>query len=209
MVYFIIFVLMKTKSEHTKEFILQKVAPIFNKKGYVATSLKDLTEATKLTKGAIYGNFESKEDLAIKAFKFNINRILSLISKELNKSNNAIEKLFLLSNFYREYYDFVVEYGGCPILNVATDTNNVNTKLFKVVNEVAKKTENNLAILIQNGIDKNEIQLGINSKVLAKNMYSMIEGSIFMSFIHKDKIYITEMMNHIDTMIREKMMIKK
>ena len=198
---------MKTKSDHTKEYILQKVAPIFNKKGYTATSLSDLMEATKLTKGALYGNFESKEDLAIKAFKFNINRVLSAISRELNKSQNAVEKLFSLTNFYRDYYDFVVEFGGCPILNVATDTNNVNSKLFQVVNEVAKKTENNLAVLIQKGIDNNEIKLGANSKVLAKNINSMIEGSIFMAFIHKDKVYISEMMNHIDHMIREELVI--
>lgn len=197
---------MKTKSDHTKEFILQKVAPIFNKKGYTATSLSDLIEATKLTKGALYGNFESKEDLAIKAFKYNINRVLSSISCELNKSRNAVEKLFSLTNFYRDYYDFVLEFGGCPILNVGTDTNNVNSKLFQLVNEVAKKTENNLANLIQKGIENNEIILGANSKVLAKNIYSMIEGSIFMSFIHNDKIYISEMMNHIDNMIREKLM---
>lgn len=196
---------MKTKSDHTKEFILQKVAPIFNKKGYSATSLTDLIEATKLTKGALYGNFESKEDLAIKAFKYNINRVLSAISKELNKSQNTIEKLFSLTNFYRNYYNYVLEFGGCPILNVATDTNNVNSKLFQIVNEVAKKTENNLAALIQRGIDNNEIKLGINSKVIAKNIYSMIEGSVFMSFIHNDKIYITEMMNHIDNMVQEKL----
>lgn len=205
MVYFIIFVEMKKKSDHTKEFILHKVAPIFNKKGYTATSLSDLIEATKLTKGALYGNFKSKEDMAIKSFKYNVNRVLSAISRELNKSKNSVDKLFSLTNFYREYYDFVIEYGGCPILNVATDTNNVNSKLFQIVNEVAKKTENNLTILIQKGIDNHEIKLGTNSNVVAKNIYSMIEGSIFMSFIHKDKIYISEMMNHIDFIISEKL----
>ena len=100
----------------------------------------------------------------------------------------------------------MIEFGGCPILNVATDTNNVNSKLFQIVNEVAIKTENNLAMLIQKGIDNHEIKLGVNSQILAKNIYSMIEGSVFMSFIHKDKVYISEMMTHIDIMIREKLM---
>lgn len=48
------------KSERTRQFIIEKVAPIFNRKGYAGTSLSDLTEATGLTKGAIYGNFKKQ-----------------------------------------------------------------------------------------------------------------------------------------------------
>jgi len=197
---------MKTKSEHTKEFILSKVAPIFNRKGYQATSLSDLTEATKLTKGAIYGNFESKEDLAIKAFLYNVKRVLSPLNVQLLNKDNAIDKLFVLTNFYREYYDFSREYGGCPILNVATDTNNLNPILFQVVKDVSLKLEVNLIELIQNGIDKNDIKKCVNAKIYARNIYSMIEGCIFMAFIRQDKVYISEMMNHIDIMINEKLM---
>ena len=87
---------MKSKADQTKDYILRQAAPIFNKKGYAATSLSDILEATKLTKGAIYGNFLSKEDLAIKSFRFNVNRVLASISIELNKSENAIEKLFFI-----------------------------------------------------------------------------------------------------------------
>jgi len=196
---------MKTKSEHTKEFILSKVAPIFNRKGYQATSLSDLTEATKLTKGAIYGNFESKEDLAIKAFLYNVKRVLAPLNVQLLNKNNAIDKLFVLTNFYREYYDFSIEYGGCPILNVATDTNNLNPILFQVVKDVSLKLEVNLIELIQNGIEKNEIKKSVNAKIYARNIYSMIEGCIFMAFIRQDKVYISEMMNHIDSIINEKL----
>ncbi len=51
---------MTTKSDRTKQFILEKVAPVFNKNGYFGTSMSDITEATGLTKGAIYGNFKNK-----------------------------------------------------------------------------------------------------------------------------------------------------
>ena len=63
MVYLFIFVfyksIMLTKSEKTTKYIIETVAPIFNKKGYEATSMKDITSATSLTKGAIYGNFKN------------------------------------------------------------------------------------------------------------------------------------------------------
>jgi AcrR family transcriptional regulator len=61
-----------SKSERTKNYIIEKAAPIFNTKGFAGTSLSDLTEATGLTKGSIYGNFENKEEIAIQVFKYSI-----------------------------------------------------------------------------------------------------------------------------------------
>lgn len=197
---------MPTKAEHTKSYILDCVAPIFNRKGFAGTSLADLTHATQLTKGAIYGNFESKEDLAIKAFKYNVKRVLHPLTLELEHKINAIDKLFTLTNYYREYYDKVNDYGGCPILNIAADTNNLNSKLFNAVKSVAKKLEQSLEQIITEGIERNEIKKGINPKLFTKNIYAMIEGSVFMAFIHKDKVYISEMMNHLDDVIKEKLM---
>jgi TetR/AcrR family transcriptional repressor of nem operon len=37
-------------------------------KGYSGTSMSDITAATGLTKGSIYGNFENKDEVAIAAF---------------------------------------------------------------------------------------------------------------------------------------------
>ena len=71
---------MLSKAEVTTKYILETVAPIFNQKGYAATSMDDITRATGLTKGAIYGNFKNKETLAIEAFKKNANGSVSLAS---------------------------------------------------------------------------------------------------------------------------------
>lgn len=43
------------RNEKTRKFIIGRTSPIFNKKGFVGTYLSDITEATKLTKGSIYG----------------------------------------------------------------------------------------------------------------------------------------------------------
>ena len=53
-----------SRSEKTRQLIIETAAPIFNKKGYAGTSLSDLTQATGLTKGSIYGNFKNKDEVA-------------------------------------------------------------------------------------------------------------------------------------------------
>ncbi|RZL99390.1 MAG: TetR/AcrR family transcriptional regulator, partial [Pedobacter sp.] len=64
-----------SKAERTRQLIIEQTAPIFNTKGYAGTSMNDLTAATGLTKGAIYGNFENKDEVAVAAFDYNFSKI--------------------------------------------------------------------------------------------------------------------------------------
>ncbi|MDX1328332.1 MAG: TetR/AcrR family transcriptional regulator, partial [Arenibacter sp.] len=86
---------MSTKAERTTAYIIETVAPIFNKLGYVATSMSDLTEATGLTKGALYGNFENKESLALASFEYNSKKLLSKLDEQLNTEGSALEKILV------------------------------------------------------------------------------------------------------------------
>ena len=87
------------KSDRTKAFIIEQVAPIFNKKGVHATSLSDLTKATNLTKGAIYGNFQSKDALAMACFEFNLRFLQKGLYKSIAVNGNAVDRLAALIDF--------------------------------------------------------------------------------------------------------------
>ncbi|GIU89776.1 MAG: hypothetical protein KatS3mg010_0875 [Acidimicrobiia bacterium] len=41
---------------------------MFNRRGYVGASMRDLVDATGLEKGGIYNHFGSKEQLALEAY---------------------------------------------------------------------------------------------------------------------------------------------
>ncbi len=47
----------------TRYELLRAASRLFLRNGFVATSLSDIAEEAGLTKGAVYSNFESKEDL--------------------------------------------------------------------------------------------------------------------------------------------------
>ena len=130
---------MTTKAERTTTFIIETVAPLFNKHGYVGTSMSDLTEATGLTKGALYGNFENKEALALSAFQYNSNLLLNKIDEVLSVEGSHLSKIFGLTKFYRNYDVFTLEMGGCPVLNVGVDAQNNNKLLAAAVRETINK----------------------------------------------------------------------
>lgn len=192
---------MSRKSIETTQFIIGKVAPIFNKNGYNGTSMSDITTATGLTKGAVYGNFKNKEELAFAAFKFNVTRVVDKIKSELAPIASPVEQLRALVGFYRKYRHHTIDIGGCPIINIGVDANHQNSNLLGQVQEVVDKLQYYIERMILNGQDLGEIKTEIDAKQFAKRIFALIEGSIFMTVTMNDDTYIQDMMNHVDDII--------
>jgi len=198
---------MPTKAERTTAYIIETVAPIFNKHGYVGTSMNDLTEATGLTKGALYGNFENKEALALSAFQYNSTLLLKAIDDKLNIEGTALQKLFSLTDFYRHYDKFTASMGGCPVLNVGVDANNNNAPLKAATNETTHTIEGKIALVLENGVKNNEIKLPVTPLQFAKQFYTMIQGAIAMATITSDKKYLINTVAYLDVLVKKE--IKK
>ncbi|MEM7549590.1 MAG: TetR/AcrR family transcriptional regulator [Bacteroidota bacterium] len=193
---------MVTKAERTSEYIIETVAPIFNKHGYAATSLSDLTKATGLTKGALYGNFKNKEELALEAFNHTVRRLMFGIKESMSKVESPLMKLYSMCDWYTDYYHFTSDVGGCPVLNLAIDSNNNDELLFNRAKEVVGKLKKSIADLVKEGIEKGEIREGVDPERVGGRIYSMIQGSIFMSGVLKDNAPVVDMMEHIRQMIK-------
>jgi TetR/AcrR family transcriptional regulator, transcriptional repressor for nem operon len=71
------------KSERTKHYIIEKAAAIFNMYGYAGTSISQLTKEIGMTKGAIYGNFKDKDEIALASFDYNFSKISKIITQVL------------------------------------------------------------------------------------------------------------------------------
>jgi len=192
---------MTTKAEKTTKYIIETVAPIFNKLGYVGTSMSDLTEATGLTKGALYGNFENKEALAMSAFEYNSKRLLAAIDEQLDTEGTSLEKLFVLTKFYRNYDIYTNEMGGCPILQVGVDAQHNNKLLAAAVRETVKTIEGKIALVLENGVNNNELRLPVTPLQFAKQLYTMLQGAVSMTTITQDRKYLMNTVAYLDVLI--------
>ncbi|MCM4163486.1 MULTISPECIES: TetR/AcrR family transcriptional regulator [unclassified Arenibacter] len=192
---------MSTKAERTTAYIIETVAPIFNKLGYVGTSMSDLTEATGLTKGAIYGNFENKDSLALAAFEYNSKKLLAEIDDKLNSNGTSLQKLFVLTNFYRHYDSFIEELGGCPILNIGIDANHNNSQLLAATKETIKTIEGKIALVLENGLNNNELRLPVTPLQFSKQLFTMIQGAVAMATITGDRKYLLNTVTYLDQLI--------
>lgn len=196
---------MTSKAKRTTNFIIETVAPIFNKHGYIGTSMSDLTEATGLTKGALYGNFENKEALALAAFEYNRKLLLDAIDTVLETSGTAVEKLFKLIDFYKKYDMFTLKIGGCPILNTGIDAQHNNILLAAASKETVKEIEGKIALILEDGINKGEFKLPVSPLQFAKQLFTIIQGAVVMATLSSDRKYLINTMTYLEVLVKREL----
>lgn len=192
---------MATKAQRTSQFIVQTIAPIFNRKGFAATSLHDITSATGLTKGAVYGNFENKETLYLFCFDHLANKVIAQIEYRVSLGKDPLEALMQFAAFYKEYYEFTDALGGCPMVNFGTDSKFQNGDMIRKVQESIHHIEMLMANLIEEGKTAGIIRRNIKGDIYAKRFFSLIQGAVYMTQVTNDPMYLQDAMNVIvDTM---------
>lgn len=190
-----------SKSERTRQFIIEQAAPIFNKFGYEGTSMSQLTEAIGLTKGAIYGNFVNKDEIALEAFRFNVSRIVGQIAEIVKKHENSCDKLIALATYYEDEFRNLSALGGCPILNAAIDSDDAHRRLKKEVQKALRNWLDSVSMLVLRGIKRGEIKPETDAKTFATVYVALIEGGIMLSKATDDGKHLSRNVEQIREMI--------
>jgi TetR/AcrR family transcriptional regulator, transcriptional repressor for nem operon len=165
------------KAERTRRFIIEKAAPILNKKGMAGTSISDIMEATKLAKGGIYGNFESKDEICAEVFNFLSEGVAASITAAIKDKLTAKDKLFAYLDFCLNTL-LLSNQGGCPVLNFGTEADDTNPLIKQRVAEAIKTAQGRISRLITQGIEAGEFNADINAGAFAIKIYTLLEGGI-------------------------------
>jgi TetR/AcrR family transcriptional regulator, transcriptional repressor for nem operon len=175
-----------TKSEKTRRFIIEQSAVIFNKKGIAGTSISDLMESTKLAKGGIYGNFNSKEEIIVEVFDYLTDLVATGLDKAAAGKATAREKLYAILECYNATLASS-EIGGCPLLNFGTEADDTNPDLRQRVAKTIKKSRQRISNVVEEGQAAGEFDKGTDADIFAIKMFAMIEGGIFASRVTNNK----------------------
>lgn len=170
---------MLTKAERTKQFILETAVPIFNEKGIAGANIDDVLEATKLTKGCLYGHFEGKDDLSEQVIDLALKMVSDKIRAEVYKGNTVKAKIFAFLDFYKNPIETFIS-GGCPIFNTAVQVDDSYPFIKEKVAKVIKIGQQELTSLLQEGINNGEFSKTLDPVVFAFKLVASVEGGIVM-----------------------------
>lgn len=171
--------MMLTKAERTKQFIIETAAPIYNQKGISGANIDDVLDATKLTKGCLYGHFENKEDLSLQVIDYmienNSKKLLSMISKE----KTAKRKIFNYFDFYKNPIETHIK-GGCPLINMAVESDDNFPRVKEKIAEVFRQGQNMFVEILKQGIQNGEFSNELLPEIYAFKAVAAIEGAVVM-----------------------------
>ena len=189
------------KANRTRQFIIEKAAPVFNKKGIAGTSLSDLTQATGLTKGSIYGNFKDKDDVAVCVFQYNVDYLISYLGRAIERAATATDKLLAIPRAYRKLYKTMIAYGGCPILNTAAEADDTHQVLRRMTVNAIETMKKTIAALIEAGKGSGEFNDNTDAGKMAEVIIALIEGGSLLSKVTGKKTYMMNALEQIENLI--------
>ncbi|MEN0002642.1 MAG: TetR/AcrR family transcriptional regulator [Bacteroidota bacterium] len=192
-----------TKATRTKVHIIEQAAHLFNTKGYVGTSMKDIMKATGLSKGGLYGNFQTKEAIAIAAFDHAVDKVWTEVRQRTKMMDNPLDKLREVVAFYRERVLNPPIEGGCPIQNTAVDASDSNPALKTRVKEVVDLWQQRIMHTLEQGKEKKQVLPKVDTKQFAIQFIGTVEGGILLAQLYQDITYFDTVATQLHQMINQ------
>ena len=194
---------MLTKSERTRLHIIEKASHLFNQKGFYGTSMSDIMEVTGLAKGGVYGNFESKEEILLESFDHSFRKVADEIVFKIKSTDNAIDKLNAIVDYYYNYHENSPTEGGCPVLNYSRHMDNSIPQLTKAINKAIKVMLDTIVRIIEKGQKYHQIKKQIKPSMAADIIYSRLEGTLMLTKALNDNAKLSLLLDDIKNYIKE------
>lgn len=190
-----------TKAERTRSNIIDQSAILFNQKGYVGTSMKDIMQATGLSKGALYGHFKDKDEIAVAAFRRAVATVLKEVRVRTREIENTLDKFRAVVYFYKERILNPPVEGGCPIQNSSVDADESRPALRREVLSAMEEWQERIVHTLQKGMKRGEVRIDIDAREFAIRFIATLEGGIMMAQLYKDVRYFDVIARQLMTMI--------
>ena len=190
-----------TKGETTRQRIIAEAAPIFNQRGFEGASMQDIMQATGLEKGGLYRHFSSKEELAVEAFRYALDRSVRLKAPVVPPGTNAVDHLCLLVEHFVASKSGLP--GGCPLMNTAIDSDDGNPALRDLARKGIQNWQARLTAIVDAGLKRGEIRKGTLSRRIANTLIATLEGALMMARIEGRSAALQDAQESLIDMLRQ------
>ncbi|UII28293.1 TetR/AcrR family transcriptional regulator [Fulvivirga maritima] len=171
---------------HNNQELVQRAQEVFWEKGYIATSLADLSKSTGAGAGSIYNNFKGGKKELFRSSLQQRREDLNKFKELLERSEEPIE---LIKNFFLGIADEGEKYHmkGCIVANTVVEMTFVDEDLEKEAAQILKDTEELYTNTIITEQRKGNLQSTISADVLGKHLITLWCGINSLRRIYPDR----------------------
>jgi TetR/AcrR family transcriptional repressor of nem operon len=194
-----------TKASATRHTILEKAFEIIYTKGYQTTSIDEIIATTKVTKGAFYYHFKTKDEMGLAI----INEIVKPTMQEafispLKDAENPIKQIYDMTKALLLENPFLkVEY-GCPAGNLTQEMTPWNVEFGNALSELVLEWQQTMESCIKSGKANGTVRENVNPQQVAYFIMSSYWGirnfgkvynsaDCYHSYLKELKIYLNNL----------------
>ena len=183
----------------TRDKIIETAMGLALKQGHVATSVDEVIEAAKITKGTFFYHFKSKKDLAValieKFSEVELQILESNMAKATKLSKDPLQQLLIFVGLIQELHAQLKEgHIGCLFASYSYENQLVDKDLSAIATDTLTKSKNQLSNKIKEIIKVYPPRLSVDPDELADSFLVTLEGAYVMSRVmHKPEIIQTHL----------------
>ena len=155
---------------------LDHAVRVFCERGYHATSIGDLTEATGLTSGSLYKAFKDKRGLYVAALAHYKESRDAELRTALAAGRTGRERVRAALGHYAEASHGERGRLGCLVINSATELATFDAELGRWVAQSLRRNETLLAGLLREGLADGSVPPHVDPVVTARLLLCLIQG---------------------------------
>jgi TetR/AcrR family transcriptional regulator, transcriptional repressor for nem operon len=166
-----------TKASATRLMILEKAFELIYTKGYQTTSIDEIIATTKVTKGAFYYHFNTKDEMGLAI----INEIVKPTMQEafikpLQDAKNPIKEIYRMTKALLLDNPFLKLEYGCPAGNLTQEMTPWNVEFGKALSELILEWQQTIEHCIKSGKVNGTVRKNVNPQQVAYFIMSSYWG---------------------------------
>ncbi|CAJ0890987.1 hypothetical protein R77567_04235 [Ralstonia sp. LMG 32965] len=177
---------MTSKGERTRSQVIALTADLMNEQGWLGVPISQVMAVSGLQKGGLYRHFESREALAYAAFDHAVARVRERLLGCLEGCETAPEQLLALIHAYRPQDEPVPLPGGCPIMNVAIESDHAHPGLRQRAVEAMSRWRGLIEQIVLDGMRRGELREDLIPANVSAILIGGLEGGVMLSHLYDD-----------------------
>ena len=192
------------KGARTRHAIIEAVTHLFNRKGYAASTIRDICEAGGIQKGGLYNHFHSKNEIVLESFDWARQQLGAALDAAMAPVADASAQqrlIHLAESFCALYENDTYFPAGCPVLNTGIEAKGEMDILRAPARDAMAKFRGRIVDIGEAGIDSGELPADLDLEHLADIFAALLEGAMFLSVLNDDTRYLHNAVDHLRSVV--------
>ncbi|MDO1500551.1 TetR/AcrR family transcriptional regulator [Winogradskyella maritima] len=180
-----------------RQIVIDQATEVFHRKGYHATSMQDLVDATGLNRSSIYNSFENKQSLFLLCLKNYSGRYTRANVQSTLSNASTIKVIESIFNLYIQEICNDKDGKGCLIVNCKSEMANKD----KAINNFLIAHQNDTLAFLEDvvilGQAKDDINTSRSAKDYALYLFSSLQGLRMTGILISDRAKLQTIVQNI------------